>query len=247
MAPPTSLRQARVTIAILLLLLFKTSTSITNCDQGSFIIATKQDADALNDCTQSFASKLSGDIIIAPSAIGDLYINYHRPINGAFIAEKAPFLTTLVFQQINISIYQISARDIVLRNLSSLTRYTHHTRSLNSMLLHDLPSLKTVDSSPVHMIGTLEFENLPRLQELSLAQDSPMSVSTDLIIRNVWLGSDAVSSLFSALLSKRWPSVIEGIPNVDPLFYGLIERKSVNIMGNGNLTLLSPGQLTIRL
>ncbi|KAK4449880.1 hypothetical protein QBC34DRAFT_437929 [Podospora aff. communis PSN243] len=240
MAQPRIPCQAQVAASILFLSLFTTHTLAIDCSKGPFVVATQQDADALNGCTQSLApdSDLHGDVVVAPSASGDLNISYHRYINGNFIAENAPLLQALVLEQINASTQRALTKNIVLRNLSSLSQFTHHVRSVDSLTFQDLPSLEMVDLSPVNLFGALELENLPKLQKILLAKDSPVTVATNLTVRNVDFDSDAISSLLSNDFGGKSTAVIEGIPNANRLLFGYVERKSVTIKGNGNLSVL---------
>jgi len=143
----------------------------------------------------------------------------HSSINGTFIAENAPLLKLLALQQ--------AVDNPVLRNLSSLTRFTHHAPDLNSLVIQDLPNLEVADLSPISFFGTLKLDNLPRLATFLVAE-APATVTVDLTIRNVGLSSLSVSNLLSADNGGPFAAVVEGIPKADNISLGFLQRESVS-------------------
>jgi hypothetical protein len=97
---------------------------------------------------------LSGDIIVAPSVAGDVNISYCYYVNGAFIVENTPLLTTLTLQQV-CTPGRTSARDFVSTDFSGKS-----TALIEGIPNVDRPTFRYMERKSVTISGN---GNLPAL------------------------------------------------------------------------------------
>lgn len=132
------------------------ASSASVCSQATATIASAADATALSSCTT-----ISGDVVVASSASGDIEINGPQQIKGALIVKDAGALTTLGSSTIGTIGGQF--------------------------LLNNLTILSTLSMTSLASVGSISWTALPALSQLTFT--TVVKKAASVLITNTFLST----------------------------------------------------------
>jgi hypothetical protein len=194
------------------------------CNSATHVVITAQDAHNLADCEE-----VVGDVLFEPTT-ADLIIDDLDWVNGTTNCTSVPSLVTFDWPGAFAVRKHVAFAD--LPNVTEINM-SHIVKIGGDVSVEGLPRLESLDLTGLVEARGFRMIDLSNLQSFILNPKIFALQGGDVYIQNVTVAS--LDSVFNH--SGNAGSVhVDHIPNVKHLDFKLLEVRSLNISGNGNLS-----------